>query len=148
MRLGNLLGSKLSGGEVIELVSDLGGGKTTFVKGLVQGLGSRDTVASPTFTLKKIYRSPKLSIYHYDFYRLDGAGIMRDELAESIQDKSAVTVIEWSDIVKDVLPANRLSIKFEPTANFADEREITIKYPEGFSGKVRQVESAWQASRP
>lgn len=147
LRLGELLGSKLAGGEVIELRSDLGGGKTTFAKGLVRGAGSKDIVASPTFTLKKVYKAPRLEIYHYDFYRLGEPGILRDELAESVQDEQAVTIIEWSDIVKDVLPGERISIEFIPTANDPDEREITINYPANWAGKMRQLETEWARSR-
>lgn len=115
---------------------------------MAKGAGSKDNVASPTFTLKKIYKAPKLSIYHYDFYRLDDPGIMRDELAESMEDKSAVTVIEWSAIVKDVLPAEHIAVEFESSDTSADERQITFKYPQSFAGKMREVETAWQTSRP
>jgi len=147
-RLGELLGSKLAGGEVIELRSDLGGGKTTFVKGLAKGAGSNDQVASPTFTLKRVYKTPKFQIFHYDFYRLSEPGILHEELAESIGDKRAVTVIEWSDIVKDVLPAGRLSIEFTPTANDPDERQVSTQYSENFQGIIREIETQWQESRP
>src|SRR6185312_5854101 len=71
------IGRKLQGGEVIELISDLGGGKTTFVRGLAKGMGSQDTVRSPSFTLSNEYRSGKLTLYHFDFYRLEDPGIMR-----------------------------------------------------------------------
>jgi len=64
--------------EIIELRSDLGGGKTTFTQGLAAGAGSKDAVSSPTFTLKKIYRAGELHIYHYDFYRLNEPGILKD----------------------------------------------------------------------
>src|SRR5205807_2663685 len=96
-----LIGSKLKGGEVIELVSDLGGGKTTFVKGLAKGLGSQDEVHSPSFTLSNEYRAGGLKIYHFDFYRLNEPGIMRQELAEAIADLSGVMVVEWPEIVED-----------------------------------------------
>src|SRR5690606_23307454 len=76
-----ILASKLRGGEVIELVSDLGGGKTTFTRGLVGGLKSTDTVASPTFTISREYTGGRLHVYHFDFYRLGEAGIVGDELA-------------------------------------------------------------------
>lgn len=78
------IGHHVKGGETIELVSDLGGGKTTFVHGLTAGVGSVDAVASPTFTISRQYKAGKLTIYHFDFYRLKEAGIMADELAEVI----------------------------------------------------------------
>ena len=84
--LGERLGKSLRGGEVIELVSDLGGGKTTFVRGLARGAGSHDKVASPTFTISKTYVTDGYEIHHFDFYRLNDAGIVADELAEVVGD--------------------------------------------------------------
>src|ERR1700759_3597182 len=124
-RLGELLGSRLNGGEVIELCSDLGGGKTTFVRGLARGAGSAARVSSPTFTLSRIYEGPKFNIQHFDFYRLDDPGILADQLAEAA-DGNDVVVVEWPGIVKNVLPDERISIEFRPTANSPDEREIVI----------------------
>jgi tRNA threonylcarbamoyladenosine biosynthesis protein TsaE len=147
-RLGELLGKRLKGGEVIELCSDLGGGKTTFVRGLVRGTGSRGHVASPTFTLNRVYQAKDLSIYHYDFYRLDDPGILAGQLAESIADGKAITIVEWADIVQDVLPAERIAIGFKPTAASPDERLITIRYPERFSGVIKELETDYQDSRP
>lgn len=104
---------------MIELISDIGGGKTTFVKGLAIGIHSRDIVSSPSFTLSNVYTGDNLTIHHYDFYRLHDAGIMKNELAESMQDEHVVTVVEWGNIVADVLPTNRLSIKITSTGEAA-----------------------------
>lgn len=130
-------------GCVIELRADLGGGKTTFVRGLARGLGSKDIVASPTFTLNKIYEGKKSQIHHYDFYRLSEAGIMSDELTESLQDPRAITVVEWSDVVQHVLPKDRLVVEFKTTANDSQEREIIISYPEAKTAIIRKLETAW-----
>lgn len=121
----------MRGGEVIELVSDLGGGKTTFVRGLARGMGSRDSVRSPSFTLSNQYRADKLTIYHFDFYRLFEPGIMRDELAECVADPKAIVVVEWGKIVEDVLPAERLTINLRPTGD--DSRELIFTYPKSLS---------------
>ena len=118
----------MRGGEVIELVSDLGGGKTTFVRGLAAGLGSSDPVHSPSFTLANQYKSSRLTLYHLDFYRLREAGIMRDELAEILADPHAAVVIEWADIVEAVLPAEHLTIRIETTSETA--RRFTFSYPD------------------
>src|SRR5436190_17523226 len=84
-KLGELLGSVLNPPAIIELRSDLGGGKTTFVRGLARGFGSNDRVASPTFTLNKIYKNSKgQEIHHFDFYRLHEPGILVDQLSESL----------------------------------------------------------------
>jgi tRNA threonylcarbamoyladenosine biosynthesis protein TsaE len=138
----------LSGGEVIELRSDLGGGKTTFVRGLAGGAGSKDNVTSPTFTLNRIYQAGDLQIHHFDFYRLNDPGILADQLAETVNDDKAVVVVEWADIVRDVLPAERLSIELKPVANDSQERQIDIKYPESKRQLITSLETLWQESRP
>jgi tRNA threonylcarbamoyladenosine biosynthesis protein TsaE len=127
-QLAEQLGRKLRGGEVLELVSDLGGGKTTFTRGLVRGTGSTDKVGSPTFTLSREYAAPKFTIAHFDFYRLGEAGIMGDELDELIGDPTYVTVVEWGDIVRDVLPESRVTIRLNRTGD--DTRHIAVSYPE------------------
>ncbi|HVS58647.1 MAG TPA: tRNA (adenosine(37)-N6)-threonylcarbamoyltransferase complex ATPase subunit type 1 TsaE [Candidatus Saccharimonadales bacterium] len=130
-RLAEQLGSKLRGGEVIELVSDLGGGKTTFVRGLAKGMGSHDRVSSPTFTLTNEYDAGKLRLFHYDFYRLSEAGIMADEIAEAANDPQVVVVVEWGDIVDNVLPAERLTVRLEATGE--NDRRLTFRYPKKLS---------------
>lgn len=120
------IGRRLKGGEVIELSSDLGGGKTTFVRGLARGAGSGDVVGSPTFTLSKVYKAARLAIYHFDFYRLQEPGIMHQELAELVGDPQLVVVVEWSDVVRDVLPEKRLTITIERTAEAEDARLMLI----------------------
>jgi tRNA threonylcarbamoyladenosine biosynthesis protein TsaE len=126
--LAESIGSKLRGGEVIELVSDLGGGKTTFTRGLARGAGSQDKVGSPTFTLSREYAAPKFTLAHFDFYRLAEAGIVADELAEAIQDPAYVCVVEWGDIVHDVLPEKRLTVRIEQAGEA--ERRLTFAYPD------------------
>lgn len=123
-KLAERLGAALKGGEVIELVSDLGGGKTTFVRGLARGAGSQDKVASPTFTISKVYMTDKFEIHHFDFYRLQEAGVLSDELSEVIGDPTVVTVIEWADVVKHILPWKILTISFTHTPE--GEREMTF----------------------
>lgn len=111
--LGEKLGRLLAGGEVIELVGDVGAGKTTFVKGLARGLAIDEDVQSPSFTISRVYEArDDLQLAHYDFYRLNDAGIMANELTETTQDPLCITVIEWADIVEGVLPAQRLRIVF------------------------------------
>lgn len=117
----------MRGGEVIELVSDLGGGKTAFVRGLATGMGSKDIVRSPSFTLSNEYRAGGLTLYHFDFYRLNEPGIMRDELAEVLDDPKAVIAVEWADIVEDVLPDKRLTIHIKATGE--TRRQCTLSYP-------------------
>jgi len=104
------------------------------VRGLARGAGSHDHVASPTFTMSKVYEAGDLQLHHFDFYRLDEAGILADELAEIIDDERNVTVVEWSDIVKQVLPAIRLTITINQSGLTAeDERQIIIEVPAEYS---------------
>ena len=130
-RIASKISQHLKGGEVIELISDLGGGKTTFVHGLALGIGSDDNVSSPTFTINSLYEGSKLKLYHFDFYRLSEPGILIHELDEVIGDKTAVVVIEWPAIVQANLPMERLSIKFEVVD--VNKRKIQINYPESMS---------------
>jgi tRNA threonylcarbamoyladenosine biosynthesis protein TsaE len=127
-QLAEKLGAKLRGGEVIELVSDLGGGKTTFTRGLARGAGSRDKVASPTFTISREYTAPKFTIAHFDLYRLGEAGIIGDELHEIVGDAAYVTIVEWGEIAHDVLPVRRLTVAIRQTGD--DTRHITVSYPD------------------
>lgn len=134
IKLGEKLGALLSGGEVIELAGDIGAGKTTFTKGVARGMKITDDVQSPTFTIGRNYDAPGgLRLAHYDFYRLRDAGIMKMELDEAMHDPGTVTVIEWSGIVNDVLPADalRIAIAVQPD----DSRLVAF---EG-SGKTQRL---------
>lgn len=109
--LGVKLGKALRGGEVIELVGDIGAGKTALTKGIAKGMGVDDDVQSPTFTISRVYEGRDgIRLAHYDFYRLQEAGIMNAELDESVRDPDMVTVVEWAEIVEGVLPDDRTRI--------------------------------------
>jgi tRNA threonylcarbamoyladenosine biosynthesis protein TsaE len=125
MTFGAQIGALLQGGEVVELIGDVGAGKTTFVKGLARGLDIDEDIQSPSFTISRTYEArDHLRLSHYDFYRLDDAGIMNAELYESISDDRTITIIEWADIAYDVLPDNRLTLQIIPTSETG--REVTI----------------------
>jgi len=122
---GKRLGSKLSGGEVIELVGDVGAGKTTLTKGIAVGLGIEEDVQSPSFTISRVYDArDELRLAHYDFYRLHDAGIMADELRETIHDPRSVTILEWANVVEGVLPEKRLTIQI--TTPTETTRQLTL----------------------
>lgn len=100
---------------IIELVGDVGAGKTTFTRGLAMGLGIEEPVTSPSFTISKRYyfekaKTPR-TLIHYDFYRLSDPGLMSEDLQESISDPHAITIVEWADSVSDILPVNRITLK-------------------------------------
>lgn len=110
LALGEQIGRKLIGGEIIELVGDLGSGKTTLVKGLARGMGSSAHVHSPSFNIENIYETEQLTLHHFDFYRLHDPGLIFLELKELIRDKKAVIVIEWAQSVKDLLTRDHIII--------------------------------------
>ena len=96
----------------IELVGDVGAGKTTFTKGLARGLEITEEITSPTFTISKVYENSRgQKLVHYDFYRLENPGIMVEDLFENLQDPHTVTVIEWADTVSEILPAKHLRLE-------------------------------------
>lgn len=113
---------------MIELQSDLGGGKTTLTRGIAKGLGSYDVVASPTFTISKTYQANDKTLYHFDFYRLQEAGLMAHELHDAADDPHGIVVVEWGDIVQNVLPAHRLTISIDKTSDTG--RTLVCKFPE------------------
>ncbi|MBQ3325687.1 tRNA (adenosine(37)-N6)-threonylcarbamoyltransferase complex ATPase subunit type 1 TsaE [Candidatus Saccharibacteria bacterium] len=113
---------------IVELVGDVGAGKTTFTRGLAEGLGIiNGPVTSPSFTICKRYFFPvgndSGTLSHYDFYRLDDPGLMAEDLAEIIATPFSVTVIEWGQSVANVLPKDRITLYF--TIN--DDSSRTIK---------------------
>lgn len=132
---GAKLGALLRGGEVIELVGDVGAGKTTLTKGIAAGMGIDEDIQSPSFTISRVYDTPGgVNLAHYDFYRLQDAGIMADELHETIHDASTVTIIEWAEIVEDVLPSDRLDIRISSPSETT--RSVTIQAGGQVSGEI------------
>ena len=127
-RLGMAIGRAVSGGEVLELVGDIGAGKTTLTKGIAKALDINEPVQSPTFTISRVYDSPRgLRLVHYDFYRLGEAGIMGDEIREAV-DNDSVVVVEWAGAVDGDLPEDRLAIKIIATS---EEERLVEFHPGG-----------------
>lgn len=139
VRLGLRLGERLPGGSIIELRSDLGGGKTTFVKGLAEGLGYDGQVASPTFTFSRIYPLPDgRELHHFDLYRLTGHDVVTDDLIESAGLPSVITVIEWPEVASDKLPEDRLVITITMVSEDTRELQFHAPTPE-LAAIVREV---------
>ena len=113
LEFGKKLGAELDAPAVLELLGDVGAGKTTLVRGIAQGLGVEEAVTSPSFTISKEYQGTKYRLVHYDFYRLGDPGIMSEDLAESIADKNTITIIEWGNSIQDVLPENHKIIEIK-----------------------------------
>lgn len=110
---------------IICLDGELGSGKTIFTKGIANALGIQESITSPTFTIIKEYEG-ELPLYHMDVYRLngdvDGTGI------EEYFTKGGVVVIEWADMIKDILPKERLEIKFRVAG---ENKRVLILKPYG-----------------
>lgn len=125
LEYGEKLGAKLKAPVVLELLGDVGAGKTTLVRGIAKGLGIAEDVTSPSFTISKEYQGEKYRLVHYDFYRLGDPGIMSEDLAEAISDSSTITIIEWGNSIQDVLPENHKIIEIK----YIDEntRELNEK---------------------
>ncbi|HEX6461872.1 MAG TPA: tRNA (adenosine(37)-N6)-threonylcarbamoyltransferase complex ATPase subunit type 1 TsaE [Candidatus Saccharimonadales bacterium] len=140
LKFGEQLGQAVKGAEVFELVGDVGTGKTTLVKGLARGLHITDVVQSPTFTINRVYQAPGgLTLFHYDFYRLNEPGIMRQELSESLDESHGVIALEWDDTVHDLLPPER-TIRIE--LHYAGEtgRQVTLFVPNQLSYIMEAIE--------
>jgi hydrolase, P-loop family len=125
IEFGKEIGSNLEGGSVLELIGDVGAGKTTFTKGLALGLGVLETVQSPTFTISRVYKGDNLTLSHYDFYRLNDYGIMKMELAENLSDPQNITVVEWAGDLADILPEKHLKLIFESVSE--DKRLVKVR---------------------
>lgn len=109
---------------VICLRGDLGSGKTVFTKGFAKAMEITEEVTSPTFNIIKEYTTGEMPLFHMDVYRLDGKV---DELGiEEYFTKKGVTIIEWADMIPDVLPDRRLDIKIRSSEEDEDKRIITI----------------------
>lgn len=138
-RIGRTIGRALRGGETVILVSDLGGGKTALIKSIVKGAGSEDDVTSPSFTISNLYSADKLKLHHYDFYRLDEPGIMKSELEEVLDNPEVVVMIEWGQIVEDILPADTIKIVIQVIDQ--NSRKFQISAPERFSYLTESIKA-------
>ena len=129
---GQKIGKTLSAPAVIELVGDVGSGKTTLTRGIAKGLGVKETVSSPSFTISRHYAFAKnnqeQNLVHYDFYRLEDPGLMAEDLAEALNDQNTITIIEWADTVANILPENRITIKI--AVNDDGSRCIEVEQPD------------------
>lgn len=127
--LGKRLGMLLRPNSLVTLSGDLGAGKTTFTKGIGQGLGIERIINSPTFTILKQYQGSKGNLSHFDAYRLEGQD---DDLGfEEVFDSEDVCVVEWAQYIEDILPKERLEIcihKEDEITRIFTFHPIGIKY--------------------
>lgn len=116
-KIAAIFAKNLQGGETIGLVGDLGAGKTAFVKGMAKGLGIKRVVNSPTFVVMKVYPVKHTTIkqlVHVDAYRVKSSKALTGiGLEDYINSTDSVVVIEWADLVKKILPKNKLIVSFK-----------------------------------
>ena len=110
---GRRLGESLSAGDVVAMVGDLGTGKTTLTGYIARGLGIKETVSSPTFTIIKEYNSGRLPLSHLDVYRIGDPEELFNIGADEYFDGDGVCVVEWADLVSEELPENSKYIFIE-----------------------------------
>jgi len=121
------LSKQLSPGDVLCLNGDLGVGKTAFVKGIAKGLGISEYISSPTFTIVNCYNG-KLPLYHFDVYRISDSDEMFDIGFDEYIMGEGICIIEWSNIIADILPENRYEITINKNIDIhEDYREINIE---------------------
>ena len=123
--LGRRFGNDLTTGAVLALQGDLGTGKTQFTKGLVAGVGSHAEVTSPTFTILHEYGGGKLSVYHFDFFRLKDATRLAQIGFDDYLFGNGICVIEWADRFADLIPEDARWIRFELKS--AEQRLIHVE---------------------
>ena len=126
-RLGEELGRKAVPGQVFTLTGDLGVGKTVFTQGLAKGLGIEEPVNSPTFTIVQVYEEGRLPFYHFDVYRIGDVEEMEEVGFEDYVMGDGVSLIEWADLIEEILPEKRTDILIEKDLEQGfDYRKITI----------------------
>ena len=107
------LGKNASPGTIIALIGDLGTGKTTLTKAIAEGLGVSEVITSPTFTIVKEYSSGRLPLYHFDVYRIGDIDEMYELGFEEYFFGGGVCVVEWADIILELLPEDTKIINIE-----------------------------------
>ena len=122
--VGLALGQVLTAGAVIAYEGDLGAGKTAFTRGLARGLGARDAVTSPTYTIVNEYLSGRIPLFHFDMYRLASSDDLFDIGWEEYLDRGGVCAVEWSENVADAME-DAIRVRIEKTGE--DSRRITIE---------------------
>mgnify|MGYP001603488933 CR=1 FL=1 len=123
LKAGKDLGQKLEHG-LLCFYGDLGAGKTTFIRGLAQGLGIKTRIQSPTFTYQRVHLG-RYKLYHFDCYRVEKPDeLILLDIQAALESGDGVVAIEWAEHVESFLPKNRISIHIEPQSDYS--RKITF----------------------
>lgn len=126
INIGAKLGKSLAAGDVVALIGDLGAGKTVLTKGIAKGLGVKNVryVNSPTFVIIKEYKG-RMSLYHFDLYRLNKSSVLDAENFEEYFYGNGVTVVEWADKIRPLLPKRHIEVKLSVAGE--GKRKIQIR---------------------
>ena len=131
VRLGEKIGGLLQGGDIIAYRGGLGAGKTTITRGISIGMGLGDEVCSPTFALVNEYHGEKLTLYHFDMYRINSAEDLETTGFYDYMDDDSVLAVEWSENIEDELPEDCIRINIRRVDD--ESRIITIDGDERFA---------------
>lgn len=127
-KLGQKLGQNAKAGEVYTLIGDLGVGKTVLTQGIAEGLGITEPICSPTFTIVQVYEEGRMPFYHFDVYRIGDIEEMDEIGYEDYFYGNGLTMIEWANLIEEILPGHRKEITIEKDLEKGfDYRRITIK---------------------
>ena len=125
--LGEKIGKAAQPGQIYTLTGDLGVGKTVFTQGVAAGLGITEPVSSPTFTIVQVYEEGRLPFYHFDVYRIGDVEEMDEIGYEDYIYGEGVSLIEWANLIEEILPEHYTEIKIEKDLEKGfDYRRITI----------------------
>ena len=124
LKLGEQMGREAKPGTVCTLVGDLGVGKTVFTQGIAKGLDIEESICSPTFTIVQVYEEGRMPFYHFDVYRIGDIEEMDEIGYEDYFYGDGLTMIEWANLIEEILPDNRIDITIEKDFDY---RKITIK---------------------
>ena len=126
--LGKKLGENAKPGDVYTLLGDLGVGKTVLTQGIADGLGIKEAICSPTFTIVQVYDEGRMPFYHFDVYRIGDIDEMDEIGYEDYFYGDGLTMIEWANLIEEILPSKRKEITIEKDLEKGfDYRRITIK---------------------
>ena len=128
LKLGQSLGEQAKPGEVYTLIGDLGVGKTVLTQGIAEGLGIDEPICSPTFTIVQVYEEGRMPFYHFDVYRIGDIEEMDEIGYEDYFYGDGLTMIEWANLIEEILPERRKEITIEKDLEKGfDYRRMTIK---------------------
>ena len=125
--LGLKIGKEAKKGQVYTMVGDLGVGKTVFTQGMAHGLGIKEPISSPTFTIVQVYEEGRLPFYHFDVYRIGDAEEMDEVGFDDYVYGEGVSLIEWANLIEEILPQHYTEVKIEKDLEKGfDYRRISI----------------------